>query len=92
MAGELATGCLVILHADGKNMSTLVTNMEAVFYKKAIKTINFICLDGEKVLLAIQKACDTEEAQTCIMTSKGYDPDGVCVSEFKVTWSVKKRT
>lgn len=91
MAGELSTGCLVILHVDGKSISTLVTHLEANFYKKAVTTINFICLDGEKVLLAIQKACDTEESQTCTMTSKGYDKYGVCVSEFKVTWSLKKR-
>ena len=72
MAGELSTGCLVILHADDKNISTLVTNIEANFHKKAINTINFICLDGEKALLAIKKACDTNKAQKCIMLSKKF--------------------
>ena len=91
MAGELSTGCLVILHTDGKNISTLVTNIEANFHKKAINTINFICLDGEKALIAIKKACDTNKSQKCIMVSKGYNEEGECVSEFTVTWSLKKR-
>ena len=35
MAAELSTGALALLHTDGKNMSTLVTNLTSTYYKKA---------------------------------------------------------
>ena len=91
MAAELSTGVLVILNTDGKNMSMLVTNLEAKYYKKATTKIQFICLDGAKISSSIKDACETGKSQICTMQSKGYDKDGVCVSEFFITWSLKKR-
>ena len=40
---------------------------------------------------SLKIAEETGEAQKCIMISKGYDMSGVCVSEFRITWSLKKR-
>ena len=91
MAAELSTGVLAILHTDGENISALVINLEAKYYKKAITKIHFICLDGEFFLMSVKKAIETSEAQICIMKSKGYDATGDCVSDFNVTWSLKKR-
>ena len=91
MAAELSTGVLTFLYADGKNISMLVTSVDAKYYKKAITKIRFICLDGKKISLAINKACESEQANICKMISKGYDENGICVSEFEVTWSIKKR-
>jgi hypothetical protein len=92
MAAELSTGTLVILNTDGQNISMLVTGLSSSYYKKATTKIKFICLDGEKITFAIKKAIETGEAQTCTMQSKGYDIDGVGVSEFNIEWSLKKRT
>ncbi len=91
MAAELSTGVLVILHTDGKDISMLVTNLEANYYKKATTKIKFICLDGNKISESIKKAIDSGSPQICTMKSKGYDTSGVCVSEFFITWSLKKR-
>ena len=91
MAAELSTGALVFLHTDGKDISMLVTALNSNYYKKAATKIKFICLDGEKLSTCIKKAVDTGNAQTCIMESKGYDLNGVCVSRFEITWSLKKR-
>ena len=91
MAAELSTGVLVMLHTDGKNMSILVTSLKSDYYKKAATKVNFICLDGDKILTAVEEAIETGESQKCVMNSKGYDLHGVCVSEFQITWSLKQR-
>ena len=91
MAAELSTGALVLLHVDGHNISTLVLNLESKYYKKATSRINFICLDGDKVVKSIQNTLETGDGCVCKMNSKGYDVNGVCVSEFNITWSLKKR-
>jgi hypothetical protein len=91
MAAELSTGCLVLLHTDKKNISTLVTGLESKYYKKAISKVEFICLDGDKISNTIDQLLVENISTTCVMTSKGYDLDGECVSEFNITWSLKKR-
>ena len=91
MAAELSTGVLTIIHTDGKNISMLVTSLKAEYYKKATTKVNFVCLDGKKVLTAVEAVIETGEAQKCVMNSKGYDTNGVCVSEFEIVWSLKQR-
>lgn len=92
MAAELSTGALVILHAEKHNISMLVTHLDSQYFKKAQTQVHFICLDGNKIKTCVQKAIETNEGQTCRLTSKGYDINGVCVSEFNITWSLKTRT
>ena len=91
MAAELSTGVLVILHTDGLDISMLVTNLESTYYKKATSRIQFICLQGDKISSCVKKTQETNQPQICQLISKGYDINGVCVSEFKITWSLKKR-
>ena len=91
MAAELSTGALAFLHQNNNNISMLVTNLESNYYKKAVTKVRFICNDGGNIANALKKAQETNKAQKCIMISKGYDRSGVCVSEFKITWSLKKR-
>ena len=43
------------------------------------------------MLRTIEEAIAAGEAKTCVMKSKGYDVNGVCVSEFEITWSLKQR-
>lgn len=91
MAAELSTGVLAILHTDGKNMSILVTSFQSDYHQKATTKVTFICEDGNKILRAVETAIETGEAQICVMHSKGYDANGLCVSEFQITWSLKQR-
>mgnify|MGYP001430457147 CR=1 FL=1 len=92
MAAELSTGALVISHVGEHNISMLVTSLESKYFKKAKTKINFICLDGDKVEMCIKNAIDTQTGQTCILKSRGYDINDICVSEFIITWSLKTRT
>tara|TARA_B100001142_G_scaffold312957_1_gene348968 strand:- start:13284 stop:13772 length:489 start_codon:yes stop_codon:yes gene_type:complete len=91
MGAELSTGVLVLMHVDGYNISTLVTKLNSKYFKKATTKVNFICLDGEKIIQHVQRAIDSGEGVIFDLKSKGYDLDGLCVSEFDITWSLKLR-
>ena len=91
MAAELSTGALTFLHLNNRNISVIVTNVESRFYKKVVAKTKFICVDGDNIASALKIAQETNEAQKCVMISKGYDMNGICVSKFQITWSLKKR-
>lgn len=94
MAAELSTGILVMQAIDdsGKKVSMLVTNMNAVFTKKATGRIQFECKDGSIIKDAIQRSVDTGEGQTVIVTSEGINKDGISVSKFEFEWSLKVKS
>lgn len=91
MASELASGVLVMnaIQKSGKKISMLVINMNANFTKKATGKITFECDEGIAIQEAIQKAVDTEEGQTILVTTKGVNEDGIVVSTFQFEWSFK---
>ena len=91
MASELSTGILVMrsINNSGEKVSMLVTNMSAVFTKKAIGKIQFKCNDGLLIEKAIEKAIQTKEGQTVIVKSEGIDEKGISVSKFEYEWSLK---
>ena len=69
----------------------LVFNMQASFHKKAVGKIIFQCNDGEKIRLAVEQAIATGEGVTCEALSQGFDDQGNCVAEFKITWTFKQK-
>ncbi len=91
MAAELSSGILVMKQIDnsGKRISMLVTNMNATFTKKATGRIKFECNEGLAIKKTIQKAVETGEGQTILVTSEGINEDGVSVSKFQFEWSLK---
>lgn len=91
MASEFSTGILVMqnIQESGKKISMLVTNMNARFTKKATGKINFECNEGNIIKDAIEKAIETNEGQTIVLTSEGKNEDGVSVSKFEYEWSLK---
>ena len=91
MAAELSTGCLVLLHTEGRNISTLVTCLDSKYYKKASSIVKFTCLDGDNISKEILKLSKHNVYGSCVLNAKGYDIYGDCVSEFNIMWSFKKR-
>ncbi len=91
MASELSTGVLVMksISDSGKKVSMLVTNMNAVFTKKAVGKVCFECNDGNLIREAIKRAVETGEGQTVLVTSEGINEEGVSVSKFEFEWSLK---
>ena len=93
MAAEMSTGLLAMGYIDSQSVkiSMLVLDLNCSFTKKAIGKIQFVCEEGILVKEAIQKAVESNEGVVCVMTSKGYDEQGDCVSSFKITWSFKRK-
>ena len=70
----------------------LVTNMDATFTKKATGKIKFECAQGAEVKAAIQKAIETGEGQTLVLSSEGINEEGISVSKFQFEWSLKLKS
>ena len=94
MAAELSTGILVMqkIKASGKNISMLVASNNAEFTKKAKGRINFVCTDGEKLDVTIQKTIETGEGQVIVMNAVGTNAEGVKVSSFNFEWTLKVKS
>jgi len=91
-AGEFSTGILALIVLNGrKDVSMLVVKQEAEFVKKANTLTTFTCEDGAAVIDTIQKALDTGEGHTLMMTSVGRNDKGEEVSTVRITWSFKRK-
>ncbi len=91
MAAEFATGILMVksIQESGEKISMLVTNMDAEFTKKATGKIVFSCDQGSLIKEKIEEAIVTKEGQTIMLTSEGFNEEGVSVSKFNFEWSIK---
>lgn len=90
-AAEFPAGIManLAIAGSGKKISMLVRHVECEFFKKATQTTTFTCEDGLLIQETVQKAIETGEGQTCVITSTGRVPDGEVVSITKLTWSFK---
>jgi phage terminase large subunit-like protein len=93
MAAELSTGLLLLNFTSDSQpaISTLIVKNESFFYKKAVGTILFTCIDGAFMKEKVQYAKTSGEAVLIEATSTGRDQQGDVVAEFKFTWSIKAK-
>ena len=91
MAAELTTGALVMgkIRDSGHNISMLVANNNATFLKKATGRITFECKEGKKIDQAISEAISTGEGRTVWLNAKGFNKEGIQVSDFNFEWTMK---
>lgn len=91
MAAELSTGALVLSAIKSQKYETamLVAQNKAVFSKKAKGRITFTCLDGERIVPAIEESRTTGEGRTFWMRSTGTNEQGTVVAVFDFEWTVK---
>lgn len=94
MAAEMSTGILALAHIHKRqpSVSMLVVKMEAFYFKKAVGRTYFTCSEGELIKEVIEKAVQSGEGQTIIVTSTGKNDAGEKVAEFLITWSFKAKT
>jgi hypothetical protein len=94
MAAELTTGILglIALKSTDKKVSMLVLHLEASYFKKAIDTTFFTCVDGDKIRTAIQQSITTGEAVEVKCESIGKNKAGELVATFYITWSFKVKS
>jgi hypothetical protein len=93
MAAEMSTGVLVLDATNNSKppVSTLIIKNQAVYNKKAVGKITFVCTDGEFVNNSINKLKLSGESITIDTTSIGRDEAGDIVAEFIFTWSLKAK-
>lgn len=88
-AAELATGALILRAISPyPEMSMLVVSMKAEFSKKAKGHAQFVCLDGEAIHDAAEKALSGENV-TVSAQSIGRLANGDEVSRFTFEWALK---
>ena len=94
MAAEMSTGLLVIngVYNSKPAISMLIVKNQAIYNKKAIGKITFICVDGNIVNEAVNKAKTSGESVEINTTSIGKDEAGDIVAEFIFTWSMKAKS
>jgi ABC-type sugar transport system substrate-binding protein len=94
MAAELSTGApLLVLAADSSpSIATLVTGLEARFAKKLVGVGLFTCADVPALRDAVARAASQDEPVEVVARSTGRDARGDVVSEWAVTWSLKRRS
>ncbi len=91
MGAELSTGILVMkkVQDSGKNISMLVTHIEADFTKKAKGKIRFICEEGKLIDEKIEQTIQTGEGVKFELNAKAFDEQNDLVCHFVFEWSVK---
>ena len=74
---------------SGHNISMLVANNNATFLKKATGRITFECKEGKKIDQAISEAISTGGGRTVWLNAKGFNKEGIQVSDFNFEWTMK---
>ena len=94
MSAEMSTGmlCMLAIENSGESISMLVSDNQSHFSKKANGHVTFTCNDGKKMFDAVAETCRTGEPVLVEMKSVGVMDNGVEVSSFSFTWTVKKRS
>lgn len=93
MAAELSTGILAMAHLHGRDpaVSMLVIRIEGDFFKKGTSVVSFTCNDGKRMREAIEETVRTGESVTFTAVSTGKNGKGEPISEFRITWSFKRK-
>ena len=94
MSAEMSTGmlCMLAIEHSGEDIAMLVSDNRSKFIKKANGHVTFTCNDGMKMFDAVAETCRTGEPVLVEMKSAGVMDNGVEVSNFSFTWTVKKRS
>ena len=94
MAAEMSTGLLAMTQVYKRKpaVSMLVVELQATYFKKATGRSFFTCVDGALFEQAVEDTLKTGEAKTIQALSTGVNKAGEKVAEFKITWSVKRKS
>jgi Domain of unknown function (DUF4442) len=93
MAAEMSTGAPLLALAAGapEPLTVLVVGLEARFVKKLVGVGSFTCADGAAMRSAVERVAAGGEAERLPVRSVGRDSTEEVVSEWTITWLVKKR-
>jgi hypothetical protein len=93
MAAEMSSGApaLVLREDAPRSISMLPVGLRASYLKGLRGPGTFTCEDVAALAAAIARAAQSDEPQVLIARCTGRDAAGEVVSEFEVTWSLKRR-
>jgi Domain of unknown function (DUF4442) len=94
MAAEMSTGvpALVFVQAAPVSIAMILRGIEATFTKKIQGPSLFTFDDVPGIQAAVARAAKSGESESYTGRSIGTGPDGAAASEFRVTWSFKRRS
>lgn len=93
MAAEFSTAILIVqkIESSEADIALFIVSLQADFLKRAQSDASFICEGGTLIEEVVQKVKDSDSAETLRLKSIGKDMNGEVISEFQITWSLKKR-
>jgi hypothetical protein len=94
MAAEMSTGAplLVLVAGAPEPLKVLVVGIEAQFVKKLVGPGLFTCEDGAALRAVVERVASGGETERFAARSTGRDAQGDVVSEWTISWIVKRRT
>ena len=94
MAAEMSTGApaLILVQAAPASIAMILRGIEAVFTKRIQGPSVFTFDDVAGMHAVIARAASSGESESYTGRSIGRGPEGAPASEFRVTWSFKRRS
>jgi hypothetical protein len=94
MAAEMSTGApaMILVQGAPASIAMILRGIEAVFTKRIQGPSVFRFDDIAGMQAAIARAAARGESESYTGRSIGFGPDGAPASEFRVTWSFKRRS
>ena len=94
MAAEMSTGApaMVLVQGAPASIALILRGIEAVFTKRIHGPSVFTFDDVAGMHAVIARAASSGESESYTGLSIGRGPDGAPASEFRVTWSFKRRS
>jgi hypothetical protein len=94
MAAEMSTGApaMVLVQGAPASVAMILRGIEAVFTRRIQGPSLFTFDDLAGMRAAIARAATSGESESYTGRSVGRGPDGEPASEFRVTWSFKRRS
>ena len=94
MAAEMSTGApaMILVQGAPASIAMILRGIEAVFTKRIQGPSVFTFDDVAGMHAVIARAASSGESESYTGLSVGRGPDGAPASEFRVTWSFKRRS
>jgi len=94
MAAEMSTGApaMILVQGAPASIAMILRGIEAVFTKRIQGPSVFTFDDVAGMHAVIARAASSGESESYTGLSIGRGPDGAPASEFRVTWSFKRRS
>jgi hypothetical protein len=94
MAAEMSTGApaMVFVQAAPVSIAMILRQVEATFTKRVRGPSSFTFDDVAGLRAAIARAAESGASEGYTGVSIGRGPDGAAASEFRMTWSFKRRS